>query len=328
MSFIATAIAGSAVLGYLGSNKAADSQSDAAAAALGLNREQYAQTRADLEPWRTGGTAANAELLYYLGLGTPGGLGPAPVMPTREQFTSTGAAPGSLALRQSLSLPNVSGGMSGRGGAQPGFGRTAAQGPVFDQAGFDAAMAKYTTDKAAYDAALIGAKADPRFGSLLDPFTAADLTSEPGYQFGLAEGEEGLNRAASAAGRYDSGATLKALTQFNQDYAGTKFNDAFARDRAAKGDIYGYLSGVSGTGANAATQTAGIGANAANAAGQYLTNAGDARAAGTVGGINAITGGLNSYLNYQQDQEILKYLRQPISGSPSSAGTPFGYRYG
>ena len=297
------AIAGSSVLGFLGSRNAASAQSRAAAQAAELQRHQYAQTRADLEPWRTGGTTANAELMYYLGLGAPGGIGPAPIVPTREQFTTTGTPRG----------PTY--GMEGY--------RAGQSGASFDQAGFDAAMAKYTADKAAYDTALAGAQADPRFGSLLDPFTGEDLTSEPGYQFGLSEGEKGVNRAASAAGRYDSGATLKALTQYNQGYAGTKFNDAFTRDMAAKNAIYGRLSGVSGSGANAAAQTAGIGAVSANAAGQYLTNAGDARAAGYVGGINALTGGLSSYLGYKKNQGYLDWLnglRAPIASVPQWTG--------
>lgn len=293
---IEAAIIGSAALGYLGSQSAADAQSSAANQALGLSRDQYGQNRADLAPWRTGGGLANQRLLEYLGLAKPN-VG---VMPTREQFTRT--TPG-----------RSFGGFQDRGGMTGGT--TIPGSTSFDQVGYDKAMADYN--------AKLSAPSPEGFGSLLKPFTGADLASEPGYQFGLSEGEKGINRAAAGRGSFDSGSTLKALGRFGQDYAGTKYGEAFNRDLSNKNTIYGYLSGVSGTGANAAGQTAGLGANYANSAGQYLSNAGDARAAGLVGGANAITSGVGSYLGYNQNQQILDYLRnlrQPISSVPGAWG--------
>lgn len=296
MSWVAVAIGGSAVLGAITSGAAADAQSNAAGQALGLSRDQYNQNRADLAPWRTGGGLANQRLLEYLGLAKPN-IG---VMPTREQFTTAPSrwGPGSWNDRTSVWAP---GSPSVPGG--------------FDQVGYDKAMADYN--------ARLSAPSPEGFGSLLKPFTGADLASEPGYQFGLSEGEKGINRSAAGRGSFDSGATLKALGRFGQDYAGTKYGEAFNRDLSNKNTIYGYLSGVSSTGANAAGQTAGLGANYANSAGQYLSNAGDARAAGLVGGANAITSGVGSYLGYNQNQQILDYLRnlrQPISSVPGAWG--------
>lgn len=188
----------------------------------------------------------------------------------------------------------------------PGQGGSTSQ---FDQAGFDKATADFNASTNAANVTPEG------YGSLLQPFTGKDLTSEPGYQFEQAEGQKAIDRAASASGRYDSGATLKALTRFGNDYAGTKYGEAFNRDATNKSRTYGFLTGVSGTGANAAGQTAGLGANAANAQGGYATNAGDASAAGYVGGANAITGGVNSYLNYKNNQQVLDYLRRGSIGS-------------
>lgn len=291
---VTAAIGGSAVLGLLSSDKAADAQGDAARDARGLTMAQYQQNREDLSPWRTSGVSANQRLMEYLGLGGPSGSS---VMPTREQFTKTVAAtPGGW---NGPTQQNMSGFTW-----TPGSPETS----QFDQSGYDAALQGYNSQPTG---------TPEGYGSLLKPFTGEDLTSEPGYQFGLSEGEKGIERRAMAGSGMNNGATMKALLKFNQDYGGTKYGEAFNRDAANKNSIYGMLSGVSGTGANAAGQTAGLGANAANAAGGYVTNAGDARAAGYVGGANAITGGVGNYLQYQNNQnmaEWLKTLRQPTVG--------------
>lgn len=316
MSFVALAIGGSAVLGYLSSKKASGAQSEAANQAAGISQAQYEQNREDLSPWRTSGETANARLMQYLGLGVTGTgpVGTSPTAPTRAQFTTT--TPGTA--EQWLGT-----GQYDRGGEIRRWQPAAPGTSTFDQAGFDAATSRFNQPAVAGQAGLPAG-----YGSLLVPFTGTDLVNEPGYQFGLQQGEQGINRAAASRGSYDSGATLKALTRFNQDYGGTKYGDAFNRDAANKQSIYGMLSGVSGTGANAAGQTAGLGANAANMQGQYATNAGDARASGYVGGANAITGGVGSYLGYQNDQKVLEYLRglrQPIA-SRSAYNSDFTLR--
>ena len=70
MAWIATAVIGSAVIGagatMYGASKAADAQKDAAQQAAGLQREQYAQTRADLSPYRDIGADASGKLTSRL----------------------------------------------------------------------------------------------------------------------------------------------------------------------------------------------------------------------------------------------------------------------
>lgn len=161
---------------------------------------------------------------------------------------------------------------------------------------------------------------NPNSGSLVKPFTGQDLQNEPGYQFEQAEGQKAIDRAASAAGRYDSGATLKALTRYGNDYAGTKYNEAFNRDAANKNQIYGMLSGQQSLGANTAGQIAGLGANATNASNNYLTQGADASAAGLVGASNALSGGVGNYLQYQNNQQTLDYLKGLRNGGIGSGG--------
>lgn len=170
-----------------------------------------------------------------------------------------------------------------------------------------------TFDQAGYDKAVSNTPVPSDYGSLLKEFTGQDLQNEPGYQFGLSQGEQGINRAALARGGYDSGTTLKSLLKFNQDYAGTKFDQAFNRNQINKNQTYNMLAGVSGVGQNTASQLANINQNFAGQYGQNTQAAGDARAAGLVGVGNAITGGLGQFVNYRQNQSLLDMLKSPSS---------------
>lgn len=115
----------------------------------------------------------------------------------------------------------------------------------------------------------------PGFGSLMQGFTGDDVANEPGYQFGLSEGQKGIERAANAAGRQYSGATLKALQRYGQDYAGTKFNEAFQRDTATKNRLFNQLSGVAGTGQTATQAIGSQGMGMAGQIGQNMMGAGN-----------------------------------------------------
>lgn len=165
-------------------------------------------------------------------------------------------------------------------------------------------------------------------GSLLKKFSTDDLNADPvynaGLKFGLDRGTEGINARATASGMYDSGATLKALTQFGNDYGSTKANDSFNRYNAQNDSIFNKLSGISGTGQTATSQVSAAGTNAVNNISGDITGAGNARAAGVVGGANAwgtagqgVVGAAN---NYQNNQILQKLLAQRQSGGSSSSG--------
>lgn len=81
MAWVATAIVGSAVIGagaqMFGASKAADAQTKAADKAAALQREQYAQTREDLSPYRDIGKDASGRLTSRLSeLTTPISVNP------------------------------------------------------------------------------------------------------------------------------------------------------------------------------------------------------------------------------------------------------------
>lgn len=102
--------------------------------------------------------------------------------------------------------------------------------------------------------------------------TAESVMAEPGYQFGLNQGRNAMEGSAAARGGLYSGNALRELTQFGNDYATTKFGDAFNRQRATFGDRWNRLSGLSGTGQVATGQVNQAGQNMANSASQMYGN--------------------------------------------------------
>ena len=76
---------------------------------------------------------------------------------------------------------------------------------------------------------------------------AKNLQMDPGYQFRLEEGQKALRNAAGARGGRQGGATMKALTRYNQDYASGEYGKAYDRQ-------YGRLSQLAGFGGQATSQ--------------------------------------------------------------------------
>jgi len=206
----ATAILGSAVLGAAASKSAAKTQAGAASQAADLQRQQYEQTREDLEPWRKAGVNALGKL---------------------------------------------------------------------------EGMADYT------------------------PFSMDTFSQDPGYGFRLAEGRKALTSKARARGGLVSGQTLKGMQDYAQESASQEYSNAFNRyqiERAAKLGPYQSLANVGQTTAN---QLGSFGAANASNVGNLMTGGAAAQAAGQVGMANAFTGGLGTYLNYNQNNALLSALR-------------------
>lgn len=216
-----------------------------------------------------------------------------------------------------------------------------------DEDGLNAAMQQYYAEQEALNAQ---AAQDPRYGSLLRAyrngaefdsgpafdrgadfsFTGKDLASEPGYQFGLNQGTQGIERGQAARGNFLSGAAMKELTRFNEDYAGTKYNEGFNRAyntyntnqtgrlneyntnltrrqnewntnlgayNQNRNTIYNFLTGASNTGQASAARVGANNQQVANSVGNNLTSAGNAQAASTIASGNALTSGINSAVN-------------------------------
>lgn len=119
------------------------------------------------------------------------------------------------------------------------------------------------------------------------------LQQSPGYQFGLSQGQRGLDASAAARGGMGSGKTATAASQWNQNYANTGYNNRLSQ-----------LSGLSQVGQNAAsnvgTQLNMQGSNTANAG---LASA-NATMQGTIGAGNALSSFLNP--NYLTQSTLTK----------------------
>ena len=108
--------------------------------------------------------------------------------------------------------------------------------------------------------------------------TAGEVMSDPGYQFGLQQGQLGLDRKASAMGGRVSGEALKRAGMFATDYATTGYNAAYQR----RNDRLNRLSALAGIGQTATGTGAGLAQNSTNAISNLITNQGDAAAAGRI----------------------------------------------
>ena len=124
------------------------------------------------------------------------------------------------------------------------------------------------------------------------PFGMDQFKQDPGYQFRLQEGLKQLGHAAGARGGLVSGQTLKGLQDYAQNSASNEYTNAFNRYQTER------------------------------AARNYLTGGAAAQAAGNLGVANALTGGLGTYLNYNQNQAQNSLLQQALQNrgsSPSNA---------
>lgn len=156
------------------------------------------------------------------------------------------------------------------------------------------------------------------YGSLAGPITASNVENEAGYQFGLTQGNQAIERAAAAQGRNLSGATLKALQRYSQDYAGTKYNDAFNREIANRNQQLNPLMSVAGVGQVANQQIAQAGQNYANNASNNMMQVGNVQAA--AGMSNA-----NNWINAGNNALAL-WMRNSGSQQPATTQQQTGWQ--
>lgn len=139
----------------------------------------------------------------------------------------------------------------------------------------------------------IGKSTGAGFGSLNQQFTGENLQNDPGYQFGLNQGNQAIERSAAARGGLYSGATMKALQRYGQDYGGTKFNEAFNRFQATNDARFGRLASLAGLGQAGSSQVAQAGQNYASNVGNNLIGMGNVNAANQINQGNQLSNGVN-----------------------------------
>lgn len=153
------------------------------------------------------------------------------------------------------------------------------------------------------------------------PFGMSQFQADPGYGFRLSEGQKALERSAAARGGLISGGALKAATRYGQDMGSQEYTNAFNRYQTERQARLGPLQSLAGVGQSSVNQLGSLGAaNAANV-GNLMTGGAAAQAAGQVGSANAYTQGVSSYLNYNQNQQLMNSLNANRYQTPQGYGT-------
>jgi len=157
----------------------------------------------------------------------------------------------------------------------------------------------------------VGVNALPELvkASKYTPFVMQQFQQDPGYGFRLKEGQQALDRQAAARGGLISGGALKAAQRYGQEMGSQEYTNAFNRyqlERQARLNPLQSLAGMSQTTANTLGTA---GQQMASNVGEAQQNAAAARASGYVGQANALTGGLGTYLNYSQGQNMINSMR-------------------
>jgi len=243
---------------------AADAQAAASAASIAEQRRQYDLTRSDYAPYRAVGTNALRRLGALYGVGDGGGA------------SSSGAAGGmtEAQIRQMLApqytttveQPRTQFPYSPREGPDNGiWGELAPAQPVVNQQGLDAAVQERMSQQGQQGGGVGGAQQTYNDG--LD----GPIQLDTGYQFGLDQGNQALDRKIAAGGGRVSGAAIKAAQRFGTDYATTGYNAAYQRRQ----DRINRLSALAGIGQSATGASAQAGSAAANNISGALQNQGD-----------------------------------------------------
>lgn len=323
---IATGLIVAGIAGVVGAGiqanaagNAADTQSNSAAAASRVSQQQFNRTRTDLEPFLRTGVAANQTLGNLLGIGGPAdGSGPLTAQQVSQIYQRYMGRP--------VQAPEMSAILAQHQTAAD-LEQAVSQSPEYGQ--HVNAQGNVSQVQQPLFSATSGAGNNAQTGSLLTPFTGASVATDPGYQFGLQQGQDAVNQRASASGMRLSPATLKALSRFTQDYAGTKFGDAFSRDLSTKQFTYNALSGLSDQGRGAANSIGALGQNMATQVGENIMGAGNVQGAGTVATANAWGGALNNsgnqFVNYAMLDKFLQG-RSPAA-DPNAFYSPYNYGY-
>jgi hypothetical protein len=304
------AVAGSAISANAAQN-AADTQLQGTQDATAAQERMLERQIGLQEPWRQAGISGLNALLQYTGLSQPGqsvGGAAAPAAGPTARSTMMGVpAAGTDAAGQPMtlqqyaaskglgSIPLLEGVNLGGGGSYAPW-----------LAGYPGAGAAAPGAPAGGTATAPAPSIPPgQVGSLLKPFSMADYQADPGYQFRVSQGEQGLTRAAMATHSLNSGKYIKDALRFNSDMGSQEYGAAYGRYNTDQTNTFNRLASIAGLGQQATNQqTAAVGTAGAQIGSNILGGA-NALAAGQVGGANAINSGIGQGVSMYQTNRML-----------------------
>ena len=138
-----------------------------------------------------------------------------------------------------------------------------------------------------------GDAASKGYGSLGGGINPGDVQNEAGYQFGLNQGLTAQSNQLGARGMRNSGAAIKAATRYGNDYATTKYDNAFNRIVANRSAQLNPLQSLAGASQTGASTVANSGNNYANTVSGNQTALGNALGANSLAQGNIWGGALN-----------------------------------
>jgi hypothetical protein len=274
------------------------------------------------EPWRQAGISGLNALLQYMGL--PG-------------QSVAGAAGGPVARSTMMGVPAAGTDAAGQPMTLEQYAASRGLGSIPLLNGINLGGGSYAPWLAGYPGAGAAAPGAPaggtatapapsippgQFGSLLKPFSMADYQADPGYQFRVSQGEQGLTRAAMATHSLNSGKYLKDAMRFNSGLGSQEYGAAYGRYNTDQTNAFNRLASVAGLGQQA-TAGAQIGSN--------ILGGANALAAGQVGSANAINQGIGQGVSLYQQNQLLNrvypaggsspmyYGQQPVVSAPTPA---------
>lgn len=171
-------------------------------------------------------------------------------------------------------------------------------------------------------------KAAQGFGSLGGSINPGDVMQSPGYQFGMQQGQKALSNQLGARGMRNSGAALMAASRYGNDYATTKYDQAFQREVANRSAQLNPLQSLAGLGQTGASTIAGAGQNYANNVSSNQIGMGNALGSAGIAQSNALSGALNQAAGWYASQPKAATVAPSSSGgygSYWSASNPFEY---
>ena len=174
-----------------------------------------------------------------------------------------------------------------------------------------------------------------------------NFESDPGYQFRLQEGQKAIQNQAAARGGLLSGATLKALSTYNQGQAAQNYQAAFSRYANTRDYMlgkyqsdrsFGYNQSLNqyqqqnqqaqqnyermmqqvGVGQQAAGNMSDLAAGMINPSAENRYQYGNAQAAGTMGVGQAAASGLSNLANYYTTQQYANRNQGGYQSIPSN----------
>lgn len=276
-------------LGLIGSSLSSSSASDAAedmedAAAQGLvltGKQQRLQDYKSL-PYEIGGQLANNQLLYLMGLGDPNAVPQIESNFDKEAYRNWLVSEKTKELQLKYKDPNQAAKLNQAivkeaAKIDKDLEKTGAWKDYMKRVGKGKDLSGdfwQTQDRGGAQGFGEG------YGFLQQRFNNQLFEKDPGYQWRMQEGANALQGSAAARGGLLSGAAMKAMERYGQEYGSEEYQKAFNRFNSDQQNIYNRLAGISGTGQQQMNTQGALQSNSLSAMNDARMNAANAAAAG------------------------------------------------